>query len=81
MLMASELICEILKIIHFRNQKMKNLIFIIFSTALLVGCTSDVEKCVNANVVSRTTDSSTDKEIKELRGRAYIACLNAAKGG
>ena len=60
---------------------MKNLIFSIFATALLVGCTSDVEKCVDANVIARTTDSSTDKEIKELRGRAYVVCINASKGG
>lgn len=59
---------------------MKNSIFLVLFAALLVGCSSDVEKCVESTVRANTDKSSTEKDKEEMLSLAYIACLRASKG-
>lgn len=59
---------------------MKSTIPLILLVALLVGCSSDVEKCVESAVRANTDKSSTEKDKEETRSIAYMMCLRASKG-
>jgi hypothetical protein len=59
---------------------MKNTIALIFAAFSIVGCSTDVEKCVDAAVRANTDKSSTEKDKEEIRSIAYMACLRASKG-